>query len=134
MRYEVKEIINSEKLQKVLLDYGWSVAEIEWHDGSKSTGKDYCIENVEGILSVCSKEGLWSEPIIGSGMIAISLKIPRKTIFQVVTASEGATLWGIDEGTVRKALSKFYFGSEYRKSGRITLVTIDGMKRVFGEK
>ncbi len=134
MRFGVKEIIKSEKMKKVLIDYGWNVNEVEWYDGSKSENQDYYLEYVNEKISICSKEGLYSEPLEGSGMVAINVKIPNETIFQVVTASEGAALWGIDEGTVRKALPKFYFGSEYRKAGRITLVTIEGMKRIFGDR
>ena len=56
-------------------------------------------------------------------------------LFNVMTTTEAALKWGLSESTVRKAIqkNKFKFGQEYRKSGRITLITKDAMERVYGE-
>ena len=62
------------------------------------------------------------------------MTINKDNILQeVYILSEAASLWGKDESTLRRSLRKFIKGSEYRKAGRITLITKAGMERVYGE-
>lgn len=56
-------------------------------------------------------------------------------LFNVMTTTEAALKWGFNESTVRKAIqyNKFIENIEYRKAGRVTLITVDAMKRVYGD-
>ena len=44
-------------------------------------------------------------------------------------------MWGITEEAIRLAIKtrKFIVGIDYRKAGRITLITYEAMERVYGE-
>ena len=55
-------------------------------------------------------------------------------INKVMTVSEAANMWNISEGTIRAAIKrgKFVKDIDYRKAGRITLITKDAMERVYG--
>ena len=54
---------------------------------------------------------------------------------EVLTATEAAAAWNLTEGAIRAAIksNKFMLGTEYRKAGRITLITREAMTRVYGE-
>lgn len=56
-------------------------------------------------------------------------------INNILTVSEAAEMWGITEGAIRLAIKtrKFIVGIDYRKAGRITLITHEAMERVYGE-
>ena len=49
---------------------------------------------------------------------------------EVLTASEAATLWGLDASTVKRACQQGRI--EARKSGKVWLVTFVEMERVYG--
>jgi len=55
-------------------------------------------------------------------------------INEVMTVSEAAKLWGLSEGAIRKAISsnRLKLGIDYRKSGRITLITKEAMIKLYG--
>lgn len=64
----------------------------------------------------------------------------REALERVMTAAEAASRWGMADITVRqactgykKAAPRFHEG-EFRKSGKVWLITIAGMTRVFGEE
>lgn len=60
-------------------------------------------------------------------------KTINNMINDVMILSEAAELWGMTEGALRKAIAFNRFRSEeFRKSGRITLITRNGMERVYG--
>lgn len=68
----------------------------------------------------------------------ITLKSEEDVFFEineVMTVSEASELWSKSEGTIRAAIKskKFIPGVDYRKAGRITLITRSSMKRVYGE-
>ena len=54
-------------------------------------------------------------------------------VFDVVTAEEGARLVGVTEGAIRKAMAsgRLKLGCDYRKSGRITLISKDSLLKAF---
>lgn len=56
-------------------------------------------------------------------------------LFDVYTTTEAGLLWGLNESTVRKAIQvgRFTIGRDYRKSGRVTLITKEAMERVYGK-
>lgn len=57
-------------------------------------------------------------------------------LLEVMTATEAAEAWNMTEGAIRAAIksNKFILGKEYRKAGRITLITREAMIRVYGNK
>lgn len=59
----------------------------------------------------------------------------NETIDNVMTVNEAAEKWNIAEGTIRAAIKRkdFVLGVDFRKAGRITLVTTEAMERVYGE-
>ena len=52
-----------------------------------------------------------------------------------MTVNEAAEMWGKTEGAVRAAIKakKFILGVDYRKAGRITLITKEAMEKVYGK-
>ena len=131
MKFAGKEILENEELMEFLLNSDLRVFEIRWDDGSITSGygKDIYVDNVNDKLSLV--EGLWSEPIRNN--IELTLEFPNLDLYKVFTLSEAAAIWGKDESTLRRALSKFYQFKEYRKAGRITLIEKEAMIRVYGE-
>jgi len=53
----------------------------------------------------------------------------------VLTVTEAAEMWGLTEGAIRNSIKnrKFILGIDYRKAGRITLITKRSMERIYGE-
>lgn len=56
-------------------------------------------------------------------------------INNIMTVNEASEMWGITEGAIRAAIksSKFIPLIDYRKAGRITLITREAMERNYGE-
>lgn len=56
-------------------------------------------------------------------------------INDIMTVNEAAEKWGIVEGTIRAAIKRGNFkeGVDYRKAGRITLITKKAMNKIYGE-
>ena len=56
-------------------------------------------------------------------------------INEVMTVNEAAGIWNKCEGTIRAAIKakKFILGVDYRKAGRITLITREAMEALYGE-
>lgn len=56
-------------------------------------------------------------------------------INEVMTVNEAANIWGKTEGAIRAAIKKekFIEGIDYRKAGRITLITREAIKKIYGE-
>jgi len=59
----------------------------------------------------------------------------KSALNNVMTAKEAAELWGKTEGAIRAAIKakKFILGVDYRKAGRITLITREAMEKVYGK-
>ena len=57
-------------------------------------------------------------------------------LFDVVTAEEGASLVGVTEGAIRKAMAsgRLKLGEDYRKAGRITLLNKNSLFKIFANK
>jgi hypothetical protein len=55
-------------------------------------------------------------------------------INDILTTTEASELWGLDDSTLRRAVSskKFVEGVDYRKSGKVWLITKSAMIRVYG--
>lgn len=52
-----------------------------------------------------------------------------------MTVNEAAKKWRVVEGTIRAAIKRkdFVLGVDFRKAGRITLITTEAMIRLYGE-
>lgn len=102
-----------------------------------------CIVDLTNTLSVAGKVVeneivIDDEAIIYNPSEGVILE-PKEIKFaldEVRTMNEAAEMWGISEGTIRSAIKskKFIPGVDYRKAGRITLITIEAMERVYGEE
>lgn len=57
-------------------------------------------------------------------------------INEVMTVNEAAEMWNKTEGAIRAAIKakKFIPGVDYRKAGRITLITREAMEKVYGDR
>ena len=58
------------------------------------------------------------------------------SIDEVMTVNEAAEIWNKSEGAIRASIKakKFILGIDYRKAGRITLISREAMERVYGKK
>lgn len=97
----------------------------------------YFIFNTEGEMEQTGgfTDSLLKEHLVDTlYIITPSLQnIMKDMVNNVMTLSEAATKWGLTEGALRKAISFHRFKvEEYRKAGRITLITKEGMERVYG--
>jgi hypothetical protein len=58
----------------------------------------------------------------------------------VMTAAEAAERWGKSDRTVRQACTGYkgaaprFKAGEFRQSGKVWLITVEGMTRVFGDE
>jgi len=64
----------------------------------------------------------------------------QNVLNQVLTATEAAQIWNLAPITVRQACTGYakapakFTATEARKSGKTWLISVDGMKRVFGNR
>lgn len=70
-------------------------------------------------------------------LVYLSNKEDKQMINEVLTFAEAAELWGLSMGTLRMRLSKGYMGDliegvDYRKSGKVWLITKDAMLKLYG--
>ena len=104
--------------------------------------EDKCIVDFEEGLSVAGKI-IDDEIIIKDNAIIYSsindIELVSKefnfTINDVLIVNEAAEIWGITEGAIRASIKarKFIRGVDFRKAGRITLITKEAMVKVYGE-
>lgn len=59
----------------------------------------------------------------------------NSSLDDVLTVTEAAEKWGITEGAIRASIKsrRFIPYIDYRKAGRITLITSEAMERIYGE-
>lgn len=57
-----------------------------------------------------------------------------RVLEEVMTTAEACTLWGLGESTLRSAIryNRFKEDIDYRKSGKVWLITRKAMERVYG--
>lgn len=108
-------------------DVGCGECIVDLTDELSVSGK---IENDELIID--------DEAIIYSpeeGLVLEAVELPMLDINNVMTVTEASERWGITEGAIRAAIKtkKFILGIDYRKAGRITLISVSSMERVYGE-
>lgn len=94
---------------------------------------DYTIEGFKTEDDIIIKDNaIIYDPQEGKPAISTPLQVSLNDVF---TAQEAAALWNITEGAIRKAMSskRLIIGVDYRKAGRITLVSREAMERLYGE-
>lgn len=98
----------------------------------KDDFKEYS-ENVDDIKIINEDDGVYNITFVGYiDKVVVS---GDSSLFEIFTTTEAAQLWGLNESTVRKAIqgNKFKLGIDFRKAGRVTLITKEAMIRVYGE-
>ena len=92
-----------------------------------------CINKEEGDFEyIVEDEAIIYNP---TECIITETKEVKFEIDEVMTVNEAAEIWGKSEGAIRLAIKskKFIPGVDYRKAGRITLITKEAMERVYGK-
>ena len=58
------------------------------------------------------------------------------TLNDILTFAEAAEIWGIDSSTLRHLATKDKLkeGTDYRKSGKVWLITKEAMERLYGKR
>ncbi|GEQ22735.1 hypothetical protein CBU02nite_32410 [Clostridium butyricum] len=105
---------------------------IDLTDELSVSGQIKCINKDEGDYEYIIDD----EAIIYSGEVLLESKENVEfEINNVLTASEAAEMWGITEGAIRKAIAsrRLVPGVDFRKAGRITLITKEAMVRFYGK-
>lgn len=95
--------------------------------------ENYTVEGFKTEEGIIIKDNaIIYDPKEGKPVISNPLKITLNDVFTVQEASE---LWKVTEGAIRKAIAskKLIIGIDYRKAGRITLISKEAMERLYGE-
>ena len=94
---------------------------------------DYTVEGFKTEDDIIIKDNaIIYDPNEGKPVISTPLQVSLNDVF---TAQEAAVLWNITEGAIRKAIAskRLIIGIDYRKAGRITLVSREAMERLYGD-
>lgn len=61
-------------------------------------------------------------------------ELKNKHLIEVLTVNEAAAIWGVSEGAIRYHIRSGTLRNDldFRKAGRITLITREAMTRIFG--
>lgn len=120
----------------------WFLERCNCVDGTtcSDVGQGECIVDLDFDLSVAGKikEGeiiIEDEAeIYNSCDNYIDVEI-NDSLDNVLTVTEAADRWNITEGAIRSSIKnrKFIPGIDFRKAGRITLITSEAMERIYGE-
>lgn len=100
----------------------------------------YKVYNIE--LDVTNKKICWiglieKENTIGdSATLYHNPNLKRSILCDVMTFAEASEKWGLGESTLRSAIhsDRFIEGVDYKKSGKVWLVTRKAMERVYGKR
>ena len=100
--------------------------------------------SVRGYVKCINKEEGDYEYIIEDDAIIYNpsdgiISEPKKVILEineVMTFAEATQRWGLADSTLRKlaTTNKLLEGLDFRKSGKVWLITRDAMKRIYGEE
>lgn len=106
------------------------------------TNEGECIVDLTNDLSVAG-EIINDEIVINDDAIIYNpedgiILEPKKINFEIndiMTVNEAAKIFNVAESTIRYGIEvkKFIVGVDYRKAGRITLITKEAMERVYGK-
>lgn len=145
MRIMGSEIINSKNLQqKVLNKKILKVIEPGYKADLNKTkaflgyakDNDYISNIKQGDLYIYIKNSNWVKKVLPNTVLVFEEDIDVKSeLYNIYNITEASLLWGKQQSTIRKAIksNKFVEGIEYRKSGRIVLITRKAMERVYGK-
>lgn len=86
----------------------------------------------EEVEIIIDDEAILYDPVIG---VVFESKKIEFDINKIMTVNEAATRWGIAESNIRYSINarKLVPGLDYRKAGRITLITKDAMVKLYGQ-
>lgn len=136
MNYSGLQILNSIELQNLLISNKASVLEVIDSNGSiteKLGNNIYISKSGDNLLLTGELQTQAITPEMTITFADLELTVDSE-LYHVYTSTEAAKLWDKDESTVRRAImnERFVQGVDYRKAGRISLITKDAMIRVFG--
>lgn len=136
MNYSGSQILNSIELQNLLITNKAPVLEVI--DNNENITKKlgnyiYISKSDDNLLLTGDLQTQAITPDMTITFVGLELTI-NSELYHVYTSTEAAKLWDKDESTVRRAImtGRFIYGVDYRKAGRISLITKDAMIRVFG--
>lgn len=98
----------------------------------KRGNKQYCVEIRNDKIVWCSVENL----ITGNcHPFYDDVNTQRFTIADIMSLSEAAKEWGLDDSTLRKLIKtdKVIEGVDYRKSGNVWIITRECMHKIYGK-
>lgn len=63
------------------------------------------------------------------------IAIENNVLNEVITIQEAAAIWNKEESTLRRVLGgpRFVEGKDYRKAGKVWLISRSAMERVYGK-
>lgn len=132
LKFKGSELLANETLQDILVNITDKITFIKWHDNSitNGLGKDITLEYIDNQL--CITEGLYSKSI--SKDMIIGVKVKDIAINSVFTSSEIASLYSKDEKAIRYYIlnGQLEAGKDYRKAGRINLISLESMEKIYG--
>lgn len=131
LKFKGSEILENKTLQDTIINITEKVTVIKWHDNSitNGLGKNINIEYIDNLPYIT--DGLYSKPI--SKNMLIGIKIKDISINSVYTSSELAALFRKDEKSIRHRITTGHLeqGKDYRKAGRINLINLSSMERIY---
>lgn len=124
---------NYKELEEFLMERGFKFEiPVVKEEDLKRGNKQYCVEIRNEKIVWCSVENCSTghcDPFYDD------INTQRFTISDIMSLSEAAKEWGLDDSTLRKLITtdKVKEGIDYRKSGRIWLITRECMHRIYGK-
>ncbi|MFT8348760.1 helix-turn-helix domain-containing protein [Clostridium saccharoperbutylacetonicum] len=134
-----------EELEKIVMEYGINPYYANWHVKDVKEFIDYCKEmQTSSIYNQLAIEISYDNKIYwigltGEGSNPVQLycngKVKTSILKEVMTFAEASEIWGLGESTLRSTVrtDKLVEDIDYKKSGKVWLITKDAMIRVYGE-
>lgn len=130
----------NEELKSILNKYNVTL-DAEWLYKKCVDFRESCIYKTYYIeLAMDNKNIYWigldeEGDSFGSVTLYKNEELRRSILHDVMTFAEASEKWGLGESTLRSAIhsERFTEGIDYKKSGKVWLVTKEAMERVYGK-
>lgn len=135
-----------EELEKIVTEYGINTYYANWHVKDIKEFINYCREiQSTSIYKQLSIEFSYDNKIswiglkgkgdsYGSVQLYCNGKVKTSILKEVMTFAEASEMWGLGESTLRSTVKtdKLIENIDYKKSGKVWLITKDAMVRIYG--